>query len=482
MGAAGLGLFAEVGIDRGWPIALPAFRLVVVELLYPHFYMDQAFLSYYRCPYRFADFRPTRGQSKGFGMGYFRFGSDLTCYGAAGVQGQQEAGVALPDVLSHVRIEGSTCLLPFNPTDIANNLRYERYVDGVRKVPGKKLVRGAYYWVRPHLTVSVRRHLQRAWLKGWDKKPFPCWPVDRTVDRMFEKLMALSLQAHQEAQIPFIWFWPEGKSSCAIMTHDVETALGLEFVPKLMDINDSFGIKSSFQIVPEERYVAGEDVLSAIRSRGFEINVHDLKHDGHLFEDHQQFLRSAARINEHGIRFGSKGFRSAALYRNLNWYGALSFSYDMSVPNVGHLDPQPGGCCTVMPYFIGKILELPVTTTQDYSLFNVLGTYSLDLWREQIGHIMQQHGLISFIVHPDYLDNCEARSTYTALLEHLAVLRSEAMVWIAFPAEVDTWWRQRSRMKLVPDGGEWQVEGQGAERARVAYATLEKDQVTYHLS
>ena len=138
----------------------------------------------------------------------------------------------------------------------------------------------------------------------------------------------------------------------------------------------------------------------------------------------------------------------------VTWTGtsAFSFSYDMSVPNIGHLDPQPGGCCTVMPYFVGKILELPVTTTQDYSLFNILGTHSLDLWQDQISQIMKQHGLISFIVHPDYLDTPEARDTYSSLLAHLVGLRLEQGLWIVLPGEVDTWWRQRSQMQLVPDG------------------------------
>jgi hypothetical protein len=343
-------------------------------------------------------------------------------------------------------------------------------------------VRAAYYSVRPALPVSLRRHLQRTWLRGWDKKPFPRWPVDRTVDRMFEKLMSLSVEAHEGSEIPFIWFWPEGKSSCAIVTHDVETKSGLDFAGELMDINDSFGIKSSFQIIPEERYSASETELSAIRSRGFEINVHDLKHDGHLFDNHQQFLQAALRINQHAKRFGSKGFRSGVLYRNLNWYGAFSFSYDMSVPNVGHLDPQPGGCCTVMPYFVGDILELPVTTTQDYSLFNILGTYSLDLWREQISQIMEQHGLANFIVHPDYLTTKQARDTYSALLEYLSDLRSNEALWIVLPGEVDSWWRQRAQMKLVPTDGGWRIEGSGAELAKVAYASLVDDKITYRIS
>ena len=31
-------------------------------------------------------------------------------------------------------------------------------------------------------------------------------------------------------------------------------------------------------------------MLDKIRNRGFEINVHDLKHDGRLFSDHAEFL------------------------------------------------------------------------------------------------------------------------------------------------------------------------------------------------
>ena len=75
----------------------------------------------------------------------------------------------------------------------------------------------------------------------------------------------------------------------------------------------------------------------------------------------------------------------------------------MSVPNVAHLEPQRGGCCTVMPYFLGHVLELPLTAAQDYTLFHILGDYSTRLWQEQIDLILEQNGLVSFIAHPDYL-------------------------------------------------------------------------------
>ena len=61
----------------------------------------------------------------------------------------------------------------------------------------------------------------------------------------------------------------------------------------------------------------------------------------------------------------------------------------MSVPNVAHLEPQAGGCCTVMPYFMGHVLELPLTAAQDYTVFHVLGDYSTRLWQEQIDRVLR---------------------------------------------------------------------------------------------
>jgi hypothetical protein len=336
--------------------------------------------------------------------------------------------------------------------------------------------------VRPFLPISVRKHLQRLFLAGRMKMRFPNWPVDCTADRLLENLLAICMRAQGLKQIPFIWFWPDGCSSAAIMTHDVETQSGVKFCSALMDLDEGFGIPSSFQIIPEGRYSTPKLLLDEIRRRGFEINVHDLNHDGRLYWERQEFLRRVKGINTYGREFRAKGFRAGTLYRNLDWYDELDFSYDMSVPNVGHLDLQSGGCCTVMPYFVGRILELPVTTTQDYPLFQILDDYSTKLWIRQINLIRKAHGLISVITHPDYLQERPARETYAALLAHLARLRTEAGLWIARPAEVNDWWRARNRMELVQENGAWRIEGPGRERAQIAYASLTEDGVCYQTS
>lgn len=379
------------------------------------------------------------------------------------------------DAATEVSVESERVFLPFGVDDAIDNLRHERYCSARdRTHPANSLVGRLYYFVRPRLPLKVRRHLQKARLNSWRQLKFPHWPVDRTVDHAMADLLTLSQRAHSVDKIPFIWFWPEGAAAAAVVTHDVETAFGRDSSAILMDIDDSWGIKGSFQVVPEKRYEVTPSYIDSIWNRGFEVAVHDLNHDGHLFRDRETFLQRAAKINAYRKPFHAEGFRAAVLYRNQEWYDALDFSYDSSVPNVAHLDPQRGGCCTVMPYFVGKLVELPVTVTQDYSLFNILNDYSINLWKQQIELILESHGLINVIIHPDYSVSSRERTVFEALLSHLAKLRDERGVWTALPKEIARWWRQRSEMKLVEDKDGLRIEGEGKERARIAYAS-EKD-------
>jgi hypothetical protein len=443
---------------------------------------DRALLDYFRCP---GDW-PLFGQAEALSAddGYFRFEGTI-CYGqCAGASPSPAVSAALPYVSAR-QDESGGLLLPFDFSEVVTNLRQERYRrtfhNQLERVTTTDAVRRAYYFLRPLLSVGVRKHLQRIRFSGWNTIPFPAWPVDLTVETLMRRALALALESRGIDRIPFIWFWPEGAESCVLMTHDVEGKAGREFCPQLMDLDDSFGIKASFQVVPEWLSGPSDSLVANLRSRGFEVNIHDLNHDGSLFRDSQQFRRRAGQVNRHARELGCLGFRSGAMYREQSWYDAFHFSYDMSVPNVAHLEPQRGGCCTVMPYLVGNILELPLTTTQDYSLFHVLNDYSTALWERQIELIRSKHGLISFITHPDYLIEKRARAVYVDLLQHLSRLRSAAHLWIALPAEVDRWWRNRQMMTLLPIGNGWRVKGPDSHKARVAYATLKGRRLVYTL-
>lgn len=440
---------------------------------------SQAVIDAFRCPDDLGLFSVPEDLSKE--AGYFRFGTDTVSYGRCCGSPTPDPGSISYDASPNICMSDGAPRLPFDPDEIVNNLLFERYAS--KRPTGKeKFVRNAYYFARPLFPVWFRRHLQRIRLNRARHASFPTWPVDRTADQILEKLLVLSARSHRTDHMPFVWFWPNGSPSCAIITHDVETSAGLAFCPTLMDIDDSFGIKSSFQLVPEGRYTVSDKTLSTIRDRGFEINVHDFNHDGRLYTDREEFLRRAHKINDYALEFQALGFRSGSLYRNLDWYDAFEFSYDMSVPSVGALEAQGGGACTLRPYFIQNIVELPLTTTQDYSLFHILGDYSIEIWKTQIREIVARHGLVSLIIHPDYVIDKRAQETYRALLTFLNVLRSEGKLSIVLPSEAANWWKNRSLMTLHMNQGSWSVAGPEYHKARVGYAYCADGDVKYSVA
>jgi hypothetical protein len=443
---------------------------------------SSAIEEYYRC----APILPeiVSAQQLGGRKGFFRFEHDVVCYGQT--VDQTVCPTADGRLVNHFgsAAANGSIHLPFSVDDLADNLRYERYegLSGWQARIQKSSLRDIYYSLRPILSVSLRKYLQKIYLGDWSKIPFPSWPVDRSVDLLFEKVIVLAMRSMGTERLPFIWFWPEGHRACAILTHDVETKAGRDFCSHLMDLDDSFGLKASFQIVPEKRYEVPLSYLQLIRDRGFEVNVQGLNHDGNLFRERGAFLEDAKAINRYARQFAARGFRSPILYRNIDWFQDLDFSYDLSVPNVARLEAQRGGCCTAMPYFLpGGMVELPLTTTEDYTLFHVLNEYSTALWKQQIQIIRESHGLMTFLIHPDYIMSPKAQDIFKELLEEISPLRSEANVWVTLPREVDIWWRQRSQMNLVPQGSGWKIEGAGSDRAKLAYASVSGDRLYYEI-
>ncbi|MCU1251206.1 MAG: hypothetical protein JWQ49_4235 [Edaphobacter sp.] len=211
--------------------------------------LSRAVSERYRCPASFLDFQLRSELSSD--EGYFRFGEKAICYGQSGSgTGEQCPQSVLYDVLQDTVIEGGKLTLPFDPSKIIDNLRLERYPH-THLNAYESALKKLYYQLRPFTNQWLREKIQRFHARKWETRAFPQWPVDTTVESICETLMLLSLESNRTDRIPFVWFWPLGARGCVLMTHDVETAAGRDFCGELLDINDSFGIKASFQIVPE---------------------------------------------------------------------------------------------------------------------------------------------------------------------------------------------------------------------------------------
>jgi hypothetical protein len=103
------------------------------------------------------------------------------------------------------------------------------------------------------------------------------------------KVMQLILQQGGYKEILFKSFWPIHGRFAFVLTHDIETAAGQEFVETVAGLEEELGFHSLFNFVPE-RYKLDYKLMENLRQRGFEIGVHGLKHDGRLFDSKAAFM------------------------------------------------------------------------------------------------------------------------------------------------------------------------------------------------
>jgi hypothetical protein len=143
----------------------------------------------------------------------------------------------------------------------------------------------------------------------------------------------------------------------------------------------------------------------------------------------------------------------------------LPVDYDSSFPDSDPFEPQPGGCCSIMPFFFGDVVELPITLTQDHTVFEILRSPGIELWRRKTEWLKANHGLVNIIVHPDYVVEQRNLDRYEAFLAYLA---EHDDGWHALPRDAARWWRERERLS-IGNGG--QVAGSTTFAATVAYAS-----------
>lgn len=320
----------------------------------------------------------------------------------------------------------------------------ERYVRRARSAGLLPL----FYRVKPllprRMQMAMRRSLaRRQRARHGAQGRFPRWPVEPLLVHQREILLQGRLRRSGLSRIPLLAAWPHGHRFAWIVTHDVEGPKGLANVRRLLEVERRHGVVSAWFFIAED-YAVDPSVLDAVRAAGGEVGLHGLHHDGRLFQSRAHFERQLPRIRRYLREWDAEGFRSPSTHRNAAWMPELGARYDSSFPDTHPFDAQPGGCCSILPYFLGDLVELPITLPQDHTLFELLREPDISLWRQKSTWIAEHGGLITVLVHPDYALSDERLCHYDELL---TLLRGMDGGWHALPRDVARWWRVRAELE-----------------------------------
>jgi len=338
----------------------------------------------------------------------------------------------------------------------------ERYLGAARRSP---LVT-SYYALKPLIPAPLRIALRRLYARRQSGRAFPRWPIEPIlVDHQHADFMR-RIRENGGDPIPFLHFWPNRSRFAAVLTHDVEGPEGIDNIPSVRAIERRHGFVSAWYFVAED-YQIPPGLFAQLRSEGCEVGLHGIHHDGKLFSNRRSFEAELPVIARYLAEWNVVGFRSPSTHRNADWMSELGCLYDTSFSDTAPFEPQPGGCCSIQPYLLDDLVELPITLVMDHTLWEILQESSSKRWVEKARWLIANHGLVNLLVHPDYANTPDRLACYD---EFLAFLASQEDGWHALPCQVAAWWKQRAALDTEPLAAQ-QVEVSGATlRPTMAYA------------
>jgi peptidoglycan/xylan/chitin deacetylase (PgdA/CDA1 family) len=344
---------------------------------------------------------------------------------------------------------------------IVRRFLFEEYLSEHDRRPAAGLA--LYYLIKGLIPVRLRHRINAIAIRTRRQLSFPHWPCETALVDYWRKSASESLHTLGLDDAPHIAFWPDGNRCAIVLTHDVESPLGLERITRMSDLEEKYGFHSAFNF-PLNQYPIEWRQLEDLQRRGFEFGAHGLAHDGRLFRSHEDFAALAPILQRFAQEREFRGFRSPSTLRRIEWITQLDFDFDSSFADTDPYEPQPGGSCSVFPFFLGDMIELPYTVPQDHTLIHLLRRDPLPVWTAKAQWIASLGGMILTLTHPDYSGTEPYLSAYEELLKRL---NDVDHAWRALPSETAAWWRHRHGMRLSVADGEPMVTGVGSERAVV---------------
>lgn len=170
----------------------------------------------------------------------------------------QDAGSLWRDAQGNV-------FLPFDPTELITNYWAERY----RTNGSPTLLRTAraaalrsYYRLRPMLPRPLQIRMRRAFTRVQSRPRFPRWPMEAALHHLYD-LLFQHVAELAGCAVPWISPWPKPYSWAFVLTHDVETAAGLESLPRLRELEVNANYRSSWNFVPK-RYDLPDSLVTSL--------------------------------------------------------------------------------------------------------------------------------------------------------------------------------------------------------------------------
>jgi len=245
--------------------------------------------------------------------------------------------------------------------------------------------------------------------------------------------------------------WPDGKKFALVLTHDIETADGVEKCLQLAAIEERLGFRSSFNFVPGD-YDVPVKLRQSLTDRGFEVGVHGLHHNNNPFRSEPIFKKQANEINKYLKEWGAAGFRCPSMYHDLKLVHHLDIEYDASTFDTDPFEPQPDGVGTIFPFWVPGnshqkgYVELPYTLPQDFLLYVLMREQNIDIWKKKLDWIANHSGMALLIAHPDYMsfDKTAHYEKYPAeyyeeFLEYINT-KYKDQYWQALPKDMAHYW------------------------------------------
>ncbi|HEY1788137.1 MAG TPA: glycosyltransferase [Verrucomicrobiae bacterium] len=299
-----------------------------------------------------------------------------------------------------------------------------------------------YYRFKPYLPWRLRMGMRRMVARRKREAFKNVWPINEMA-----------------GHAPNNWRgWPDNKQFALVLTHDVEGSNGLVKCRHLMELELQQGFRSSFNFIPEGDYRVPAEFRAELLQNGFEVGVHDLRHDGKLYWRRNDFTKSARSINGYLQDWNASGFRAAFMLHDRERLRHLKIEYDASTFDTDPFEPQPDGVNTIFPFWIsdgngGGYVELPYTLPQDSTLFLVLDEKSPEIWKTKLDWLVARGGMALLNVHPDYIGfNGKLNASeypaawYTDFLQYVKTYYA-GKFWNPLPKEMARWFKENHRTK-----------------------------------